>query len=1005
MVRLFASLCLTLTWATGWAASPSPPAPRRLGLDEDAYRGGAAGVVIRSMAFKGFYTDAVSYANELHYYEYARRHPDLLIRPFTTLRISDGAPSDAPILMSMAARNAPEEIYLPIHRIRSFVEQGFLYPLDEWIGRDQDGDGFVSNDEAAWEGWRLIPDAIKATCTVNGHVYAMPLSSYGNTRVLLYRRDLFEEAGLDPNRGPRSWEEFVEYCRALTEPRLKVAGARFQRGRRGFYLKPYSWLWFPWFFSAGGDVVRQFRDCPHCGQTHSWPQEETVFLCPATSRRVIFDARGAPLASRWRATFADGDAGYESLRLMHRLIFERFIRDRRTGHCFVVEDENLKKGFITNLQTGEVISFLPEDVIQGMVRIEGEDQAAIPAELFRNGEVAMTIDYLSAVPGMGLREDQVGVAPIPPPREGQTPWTVMGLPFRAMASPQVAPALANPAARDAVFDLLAGVWRMRHATTRALADAGQHRYVHPAVLKEARLGEFLDALPLWWRDGLTQALAHARTEPFVRQGSILVGPILGNYVFSRLTVDPHLDIRATLNEAQRIANEKYFDERADPRLERFRPAGAAIVFAFLAVSAWLLAAYVRGTQKKYRLDSARATLPMLPGARRLSAYRIWAPLLLLAPAALSILLWAYVPLARGSLMAFQNYRLIGGGQWTGIDNFFRALLDSEFWLVMKNTVVYVGLALGMGFVAPIALALLLNEVPRGKYFFRTVFYLPHVMSPLVIMLLWKMFYAPTEFGLFNQGLLSLNRLPLPAALMVKWSFAALVTGALVLTAAGARGARGREGFTNLIVFGLAAIVWGVALSAIWQAWRAAAGSGLETSGDLAALGRVARRLGVWLITPFDFAPQKWLRDPRQAMACVIAPGVWGAMGSAALIYLAALKSIPEDLYEAAEIDGAGMRRKLWNVTLPTLKPLIVINFAGATIAAFHAMGNILVMTGGGPANATMTLGLSIWYHAFTYLDFGYATAMAWILGSLLIGFTVYQLRILREVEFRRAGEN
>ena len=93
---------------------------------------------------------------------------------------------------------------------------------------------------------------------------------------------------------------------------------------------------------------------------------------------------------------------------------------------------------------------------------------------------------------------------------------------------------------------------------------------------------------------------------------------------------------------------------------------------------------------------------------------------------------------------------------------------------------------------------------------------------------------------------------------------------------------------------------------------------------------------------------------------------------------------------------------MWQITLPYLKPLIIINFVGAFIGAFQAMQQIFVMTGGGPARATHVIGLEIWYNAFMYLKFGYATAEAWLLGSLLIGFTVYQLRILKRVKFTTA---
>ena len=128
--------------------------------------------------------------------------------------------------------------------------------------------------------------------------------------------------------------------------------------------------------------------------------------------------------------------------------------------------------------------------------------------------------------------------------------------------------------------------------------------------------------------------------------------------------------------------------------------------------------------------------------------------------------------------------------------------------------------------------------------------------------------------------------------------------------------------------------------------------------------------------------------------------IWAGAGSACLVYLAALKSIDDELYEAADIDGADAFGKVWHVTIPCLKPLLIINFVGAFIGAFHGMGNILVLTGG--AFETNVIGLQIFLEAFGYLRFGSATALAWILGSLLIGFTVYQLNFLKKVEFRRA---
>ena len=143
----------------------------------------------------------------------------------------------------------------------------------------------------------------------------------------------------------------------------------------------------------------------------------------------------------------------------------------------------------------------------------------------------------------------------------------------------------------------------------------------------------------------------------------------------------------------------------------------------------------------------------------------------------------------------------------------------------------------------------------------------------------------------------------------------------------------------------------------------------------------------------------WLADPDTAMLSCVIPMIWAGMGPGCLIYLAALKGIPDDLYEAADIDGATFVDKILFVVFPVLKPLILINFVGAFIASFYnATGNILVMTGG--AANTEVAGLHIWYKAFTFLQFGPATAAAWMLGVILIGFTVQQLKLLARVEFR-----
>jgi len=147
----------------------------------------------------------------------------------------------------------------------------------------------------------------------------------------------------------------------------------------------------------------------------------------------------------------------------------------------------------------------------------------------------------------------------------------------------------------------------------------------------------------------------------------------------------------------------------------------------------------------------------------------------------------------------------------------------------------------------------------------------------------------------------------------------------------------------------------------------------------------------------------WLGDPSLAMFAVVLPGVWAAAGPGSLLYSAALKNVPHEFYEAADIDGATWWQKIWSITLPGLKPLILINLLGVFIGSFKSFDNIFALTMGGPLNATHTMGLEIWQNAFMFLKFGYATAAAWVMGAMLAGFTLIQVKSLLRMRFTTAA--
>jgi multiple sugar transport system permease protein len=143
-------------------------------------------------------------------------------------------------------------------------------------------------------------------------------------------------------------------------------------------------------------------------------------------------------------------------------------------------------------------------------------------------------------------------------------------------------------------------------------------------------------------------------------------------------------------------------------------------------------------------------------------------------------------------------------------------------------------------------------------------------------------------------------------------------------------------------------------------------------------------------------PENILSDPRHALWGPIIAAVWWGIPFFAITLLAALQSIPHDIYEAAEIDGAGAFRRFFSITLPFLAPTIAITLLLRAVWVANAAELIVVMTGGGPADSTQIVASYIFTQAFQRLDFGYASAIALILLVLLLAYA-FVLVMLRQM--------
>jgi len=829
-------------------------------------------------------------------FEVMREDPDIVCKKFSPVQLSQsaGLGSDSGKVMALATGTGPDVFFMQIWQIQTFIEQGFLQPLDEFVGYDENGDGYIDDDEAIWDHWKTVPPLYRKVVTRNGHVYCIPARYYANT-AHAYRRDLVREAGLDPNAQPRDWEEFYQWMQKLTWPEKKVLGAPVPRGQRGLYYQWHNYI-LPWLWSAGGSVVMEGKTNPVTGKTHWYPKEEIEFIDPETGESL----RSEP--SKWKATL-DTPEMHATLEFLWRCFHQPWVRDPSDNTCMDLTPEDIERGSVRR-PDGREFKFNAKNIIHGVARADPSLDVNLQYDYLTRGEVASILVGIGYAIGerVRLKPSQIGFWAFPPRKAGGAPVISVDNHWIGMSSSLAGE--KNRRKRKKVWKIISAIGGPlgKQIYIQYAVDNGWAAFQNPADLVAAGLEEYVDAVPAEWRQQYELIFQHVRLDPWNANWLPVYNRILKEIV-RRLAADPNYDWRSALKEGDIQANTRIMVTRSDEKLKRKRPVAWAIIGAFLLVCAFLTR---RGWKKAKIARLARGTTDSAGGV-----YKRWLPLLFLAPALAALTVWFYLPMCRGAIIAFKDYRIFGESRWIGVDNFIAMFLDPEFYTNLLATLRFLGYNLTIGFAAPIILALFLNEVPRFKQTFRMFYFLPQISSPIVIALLWKELYAPDKWGVVNR----------------------IVSGA--------------AGF------------FGVTVKA-----------------------------------------QKWLEDPKWAMMAVVFTMIWMSVGLASMLYLAALKLVPDDLYEAADIDGAGLFAKLRRITLPHLYPLMIINFVGAFVGAMHNMENIFVMTGGGAG--TNVLALSIWYEAFAYLKFGAATSMAWVLGIMVIGFTVWQLRLLRRAEFRRA---
>lgn len=286
-----------------------------------------------------------------------------------------------------------------------------------------------------------------------------------------------------------------------------------------------------------------------------------------------------------------------------------------------------------------------------------------------------------------------------------------------------------------------------------------------------------------------------------------------------------------------------------------------------------------------------------------------APYLYVMPVLILLLIMYGYPLIKSIIMSLQDYKLTSSGSapFNDFANFKKMFSDTDFLLLLKNSLIYVIISVVAQFVLGLILALCLKTKFRGRGIYQSIVFLPWAFSSFVV------------------------------GLMFRWSF------------------NGEYGVVNDILMKMGIIKENVA----------------------------------------------WLGTPGLSLAVVIIAMIWMGIPFFGIMILAALQSVPDDIYEAADIDGCGMFRKFFSLTLPYIKPTIIMTVLLRTIWIFNSFDLIVIITGGGPVNYSQTLPSYMYSKAFASYDFDLASAFG-VLLIVILG--IYAVLFLKLSNYDKAGD-
>jgi multiple sugar transport system permease protein len=285
----------------------------------------------------------------------------------------------------------------------------------------------------------------------------------------------------------------------------------------------------------------------------------------------------------------------------------------------------------------------------------------------------------------------------------------------------------------------------------------------------------------------------------------------------------------------------------------------------------------------------------------------WLPLFFLGPALIVLAAIMIYPLAYSAWLSLYRYNLLSPTRYVGTRNYERIWHDDQVWNSLKVTFLFSIPVLAINLLLGFGLALLIHHTAKGKAFWRIIFSLPILLTPVVVGLNWRVLMN-YDFGVIN-----------------------------------------------------------------------------------------------YYLTKIGFDRQLWIADADWALPTLIAVDAWQTTAFVILVLVAGLAALPEDLFEAAKVDGASTLQQIWSLTIPLLKPLFLVIILFRSFELLRVFDIVWTLTRGGPGRVTETFSFHIYSRTFQSWQLGYGAAMSSILFAISAAVSIVLIRIIGTGSAQDAG--